>query len=141
MKRRVVCWWLCFVVTACLGRSGAPALAGTWTPVSAELAGQDFPVANFRGATLQLTDSTYEFAGDTGTYAVLSAKEPAKMDIHGQTGPNAGRTIPAIFEVSDEQSESEWSEATVLSDLTGGFNYGSGAIELQLPSRHSPSRS
>ena len=32
-----------------------------------------------------------------------------------------------------------WSEATVLSDLTGGFNYGSGAIELQLPSRHSPS--
>ena len=45
---------------------------------------------------------------------------------------------PLRFEVSDEASETEWSEATVLSDLTGGFNYGSGAIELQLPSRHSP---
>jgi uncharacterized protein (TIGR03067 family) len=116
-----VCWWLCFVVTACLGRSGAPALAGTWTPVSAELAGQDFPVANFRGATLQLTDSTYEFAGDTGTYAVLSAKEPAKMDIHGQTGPNAGRTIPAIFEVSDEQ-------------LTIGYQLGAGERPIEFTS-------
>jgi predicted phage baseplate assembly protein len=46
---------------------------------------------------------------------------------------------PLRFEVSDESSETGWSEATVLSDLTGGFNYGSGAIELQLPSRHSPS--
>jgi predicted phage baseplate assembly protein len=46
---------------------------------------------------------------------------------------------PLRFEISDEQSESGWSEALVLSDLTGGFNYGSGAIELQLPSRHSPS--
>ncbi|MGZ4178500.1 MAG: putative baseplate assembly protein, partial [Solirubrobacteraceae bacterium] len=31
-----------------------------------------------------------------------------------------------------------WAEVDVLEDLTGGFNYGSGAIELQLPSRHSP---
>jgi len=45
----------------------APTLAGQWTPVSAELAGQALPVASFGGATLQLTDSTYEFAGDTGT--------------------------------------------------------------------------
>jgi uncharacterized protein (TIGR03067 family) len=84
-------------------RSGAPPLAGQWTPVSAELSGQDFPVANFGGATLQLTDSTYEFAGDKGSYAVLSSKEPAKLDIHGQSGPHAGRTIPAIFELSDQQ--------------------------------------
>ena len=31
--------------------------------------------------------------------------------------------------------DSEWLEATVLEDATGGFNYGSGAVELQLPSR------
>jgi len=81
----------------------APTLAGQWMPVSAELAGQDFPVARFGGATLQLTDSTYEFAGDKGTYVVLSAKSPGTMDIQGREGPNAGRTIPAIFELSDEQ--------------------------------------
>jgi len=60
-----------------------------------------------------LTDSTYEFAGDKGSYAVLSSKEPATLDIRGQSGPNAGRTIPAIFEVSDEQ-------------LTIGYQLGSG---------------
>jgi uncharacterized protein (TIGR03067 family) len=109
------------VVTACIGRSGAPPLAGTWTPVSAELGGTDFPVANFGGATLQLTDSTYEFAGDTGTYAVLSAKAPARMDIHGQTGPHAGRTIPAIFEVSGEQ-------------LTIGYQLGAGERPIEFTS-------
>ena len=40
-------------------------------------------------------------------------KEPAKLDIHGQSGPNTGRTIPAIFEVSDEQ-------------LTIGYQLGAG---------------
>src|SRR5712691_7959174 len=89
---------LALAVASCK-RFAAPTLAGNWTPVSAELGGQDVPVANFAGATLRLTDSTYEFA-DTGTYAVLSVKEPARMDIHGESGPNAGRTIPAIFEVS-----------------------------------------
>jgi uncharacterized protein (TIGR03067 family) len=103
-------------------RSGGPALAGNWKPVSAELAGKDFPVANFAGATLQLTDSTHEFAGDKGTYVVLSTKSPAKMDIRGQSGPNAGRTIPAIFELSDEQ-------------LTIGYQLGSGErpIEFESP--------
>jgi uncharacterized protein (TIGR03067 family) len=99
----------------------APTLAGQWTPVSAELAGQDFPVASFGGATLRLTDSTYEFAGDTGTYAVLSTKSPGKMDIQGQAGPNAGRTIPAIFELSDEQ-------------LTIGYQLGSGERPIEFTS-------
>ncbi len=31
------------------------------------------------------------------------------------------------------QGEGAWAEVRVLSDLTGGFNYGSGAIELQCP--------
>ena len=113
MNRRVLIGLLLtLAVTGCKGFA-APTLVGNWTPVSAELGGQDYPVANFAGATLRLTDSTYEFAGDTGTYAVLSVKEPAKMDIHGQSGPNAGRTIPAIFEVSAEQ-------------LTIGYQLGAG---------------
>ncbi len=38
---------------------------------------------------------------------------------------------PLRWEVS--QGSSQWAEAEVLSDMTGGFNYGSGTIELQLP--------
>ena len=113
MSRLVLFGLVLALAGASCRRFAAPTLAGNWTPVSAELGGQDFPVANFAGATLHLTDSTYEFAGDTGTYAVLSVKEPAKMDIRGQSGPNAGRTIPAIFEVSDEQ-------------LTIGYQLGAG---------------
>ena len=72
-------------------------------PVSAELGGQTFPVANFGGAILRLTTDTYEFAGDKGTYSVLSKGSPARMDIRGREGPNAGRTIPAIYALAGGQ--------------------------------------
>jgi uncharacterized protein (TIGR03067 family) len=80
-----------------------PTLAGQWAPVFAELGGQEFPVANFGGATLRLTADTYEFAGDKGTYAILSVNPPATMDIRGREGPNAGRTIPAIYALAGDQ--------------------------------------
>jgi predicted phage baseplate assembly protein len=40
---------------------------------------------------------------------------------------------PLRWEVSTGDG---WVEAEVLSDSTGGFNYGSGIVELQLPDRH-----
>src|SRR4051794_4325277 len=40
---------------------------------------------------------------------------------------------PLRWEIS--APDGEWLEAEVLEDTTGGFNYGSGAVELQLPSR------
>jgi predicted phage baseplate assembly protein len=38
---------------------------------------------------------------------------------------------PLRWEVA--QADGGWAEAEVLEDLTGGFNYGSGTVELQLP--------
>ena len=112
MDRRIVCGLLLsFAMAGCFAREtrvepdvppGA-ALSGEWTPVSAELGGKDFPVANFRGASLHLTESAYEFAGDQGTYVVVSAAPPARMDIHGDSGPNAGKTIPALYQVNGDQ--------------------------------------
>jgi predicted phage baseplate assembly protein len=40
---------------------------------------------------------------------------------------------PLRWEVS--QGDGQWGEATVLEDLTGGFNYGDGTLELQCPDR------
>src|SRR4051812_7402272 len=40
---------------------------------------------------------------------------------------------PLRWEVS--QSDGGWAEAAVLEDLTGGFNYGAGTVELELPDR------
>ena len=95
---------LAFALAACSSASTTrPTLTGKWAPQSAELGGQVFQVENFRGATLQLTMDTYEFAGDKGTYSVLSTRPPAKMDIRGREGPNAGRTIQSIYELSGDQ--------------------------------------
>jgi predicted phage baseplate assembly protein len=44
---------------------------------------------------------------------------------------------PLRWEASCTDEESGWAEADVLEDLTGGFNYGSGTVTLQLPTRHS----
>lgn len=79
-----------------------PHLAGQWAPQSAELGGRVFPVASFAGATLRLTGETYEFAGDKGTYALGARRPHAQMDIRGQEGPNAGRTILAIFRLAGD---------------------------------------
>jgi predicted phage baseplate assembly protein len=43
---------------------------------------------------------------------------------------------PLRWEVS--AGDGQWEEAEVLSDTTGGFNYGSGVVELQLPDRSAP---
>ena len=40
---------------------------------------------------------------------------------------------PLVWEVG--AGDGEWLEAEVLEDRTGGFNYGSGTVELQLPDR------
>ena len=40
---------------------------------------------------------------------------------------------PLRWEVS--QGDNQWAPAIVLEDLTGGFNYGSGTVELELPPR------
>ena len=112
MNRRVVCGlMMSLAIAGCFAREAridpdvplGAALAGQWTPVRAEMGGKDFPVANFAGASLRLTESTYEFAGDQGTYTVVSVAPPARMDIHGERGPNAGKVIPALYQVTDDQ--------------------------------------
>jgi predicted phage baseplate assembly protein len=43
---------------------------------------------------------------------------------------------PLLWEVSSGVAPGGWDEAQVLADTTGGFNYGSGVVELQLPGQH-----
>jgi uncharacterized protein (TIGR03067 family) len=112
MNRRVLCGLLLSLAAAgCFAREArvdpdippGAALSGQWTPVSAQMGGKDFPVANFAGASLHMTERTYEFAGDQGTYEVVSVAPPARMDIHGERGPNAGKLIPAVYQVNGDQ--------------------------------------
>ncbi len=99
MARRTL---FAFLFAAALAGCTSPDVAGTWAPVRARLAGNEFPIAAFAGGQLHLTANTYEFAGDKGTVAIVSTKAPAKMDIHGVEGPNAGKNIPAIYSLAGD---------------------------------------
>jgi predicted phage baseplate assembly protein len=59
-----------------------------------------------------------------------------QVDVDASQARGAGvnpEDPPLRWEVS--QGDGRWAEAIVLEDLTGGFNYGAGAVELELPPR------
>ncbi|MDM4765579.1 TIGR03067 domain-containing protein [Pelomonas sp. SE-A7] len=102
MQRRTLL--LSLLLTACASQPPAPVtLAGEWRPHAAQLSGQDFPIASFRGATLVLGADSYEFSGDRGRYQLLAGGSPARVDIRGELGPNKGRQIQAIFELAGDE--------------------------------------
>jgi len=80
-------------------------LQGTWKPVSAELGGKPFPDETLRTMKLVLADDKYTVTvgeqTDEGTVKLDPAKKPRAMEIVGTKGPNQGKTIPAIYEVTD----------------------------------------
>ena len=59
-----------------------------------------------------------------------------QIDVDASQARGAGvnpEDPPLRWEVS--QGDGQWAPASVLEDLTGGFNYGSGTVELELPPR------
>jgi uncharacterized protein (TIGR03067 family) len=80
-------------------------MQGTWKPVTAELAGKPFPDDILKTMKLVVTDGKYTVTvgeqTDEGTVKLDPAKDPRAMDIVGTKGPNKGKTIPAIYELTD----------------------------------------
>jgi uncharacterized protein (TIGR03067 family) len=76
------------------------AIEGTWEMIRAELAGETAPDLLLLRVELELTADTYlvRFAGktaDRGRYTL----ERGMLTLTGIAGPNAGRTIPCIFQL------------------------------------------
>lgn len=80
----------------------AMAIQGTWEIVSAEIAGQLFPVEAFNKVQLVLKDGKYQFGIDQGVYKLLDAEGKKGIDVIGEQGPNLGKTIPAIYEIKGD---------------------------------------
>ncbi len=84
----------------------AKAVQGSWTPATAELAGQPMAEAVLKSISLKLDNGKYEvFVGgnpDKGTYTVDSTSKPKSMTITGTEGPNIGKTFPAIYELKGD---------------------------------------
>ncbi len=77
---------------------------GIWHPITAVLAGQEMPKAVREGIVLTLEGKKYSVtvngAPDKGTCEIDMAAKPARMTITGTVGPNQGKTLLAIFEVT-----------------------------------------
>jgi uncharacterized protein (TIGR03067 family) len=80
-------------------------MQGSWKPVAAELGGKPFPDEVLKTMKLVVTDGKYTVMvgkqTDEGTVKLAPAKEPRAMDIVGTKGPNQGKKIPAIYELTD----------------------------------------
>jgi uncharacterized protein (TIGR03067 family) len=109
--KRVFCWSV--LICVCAGPSrgddvtdATKKIQGSWKPVAAELGGKPFPDSILKTMQLVLTDGNYIVtvgAGrDEGTVKLDPAKEPRAMDIVGTSGPNRGKKIPAIYELTDD---------------------------------------
>ena len=72
-------------------------LDGRWKAVYAELGGNLLTPDIVATIELLLDGGRYTLGNDHGTYTVNTAVAPHEMDVAGAEGPNAGRTIPAIF--------------------------------------------
>jgi uncharacterized protein (TIGR03067 family) len=93
-------------------------LEGAWVPVAASVSGKELVVAELRVKYLVLDGHDYSIIDrsnqvvDCGEYLVNDSASPRTLDIVGRDGPNAGRSMLAIFEIKDDQ-------LTVCYDLDG----------------------
>ena len=80
-------------------------MQGSWKPVTAELGGKAFPDEILKTMKLVLMDGKYTVTvgeqTDEGKVKLDPAKKPRALDIVGTKGPNQGKTIPAIYELTD----------------------------------------
>lgn len=105
---RVASWTAALLLAGCAVVEPAPApkaeisapdaaANGTWTPVVAELGGQEFKFGqDFR---LVVNGNRYEVTGaqsDRGSL-VFYASNPKAFDVLGEQGPSKGLAIPAIY--------------------------------------------
>src|SRR5262245_20979900 len=100
----------CLMIGSMIGNTvaadDAKAVEGTWTPIKAELAGEPMPDAVLKTIILKLVRGKYEVsvAGkfDRGTYTQDMNAKPKGLVIQGTEGPNAGKTIPCIYELDGD---------------------------------------
>jgi len=89
---------------------------GTWKPVAAELAGEQWTKQVLDSMKLILKDDNYTVQvgeqSDEGEVKRDPSKSPKTMDIKGTKGPNKGRTFLVIYELKGD-------ELRVCYDLSG----------------------
>lgn len=84
--------------------SSAHPLEGLWQPIRAELSGEAAPPMVLERMTLTLRSGLYTVhfggeASDQGSFTHAASEPHSLITLTGEKGANAGRTIPAIFQL------------------------------------------
>ena len=82
-------------------------IQGSWQAVSGEIGGKPLPPAAVKGTLLKLANGNYEVASvdgkpDTGSYKLMSSARPKRIDVILGLGPDAGKVIPAIYDLAGD---------------------------------------
>jgi uncharacterized protein (TIGR03067 family) len=86
----------------------ASIIDGQWQLIRAEHAGEEAPDMVTEKMTIELAHGAYmvRFGGkvvDSGTFEVGGVVDSYTVILHGSVGPNAGRTIPCIFQLRGDR--------------------------------------
>jgi uncharacterized protein (TIGR03067 family) len=111
---------LAFALTASArgdDKADLKALVGKWKLEKAEVGGKDM-LTVLKDLELEIqADAKYvlKLGGqpDEGSFTVDSGKTPKQMEIKGTSGPNKGKTIPAIYKIDGDT-------VTICYQLGGG---------------------
>jgi uncharacterized protein (TIGR03067 family) len=101
---------------AASGESVHEGLHGAWAPIAASVADKSLRIEDLRVRYLLLHAGEYRIIDasnqvvDRGHYRLDEKRSPPTMDIVGQSGPHAGCTMLAIYELRGD-------ELTVCYDL------------------------
>lgn len=97
---------VCLLAAAVAQADDLKDLNGAWVPSEGQLNGKKAPDDFINSIKLTITDGKYSVTvGDqmeNGKFTIDTSKKPATMDIHADEGPNKGKRILAIYELSGD---------------------------------------
>ena len=77
-----------------------PTIDGWWIATAGELGGGPLPFEALTDLPLRVENGMFRFGSDEGRIVVNGPAAPATMDLVLTHGPNRGRVVPAILELS-----------------------------------------
>ncbi len=105
-------------------------LNGIWVPQGAEFSGESIPMPPTR---FIITGDRYrvesEGGDDEGVLVIDTEVTPHAVDITGMTGPNAGKTLRAIFRMRGDLLQLCY-EVSEVPRRPGGFSTTRGSLQI-----------
>lgn len=122
-----------WVAAAGEAKDDSGSIQGSWQAVSGEIGGKTLPEAAVKNTVLKMANGKYEVSAvagrpDSGTYRLTPSAKPKRIDVILGVGPDAGKVLPAIYELAGDSLKICYSlrgsnAPTEFKTAAGAFNY------------------